>query len=106
MSAQHHECTWVPQGQIYSTEGRQPGPSIRYPQPAEGESRNRSCQAESRVSHLGLRTRHQRLDEKIKKESSSSSQHSQNLSPKGWVLAEVLHETLHAKQRVACLTCM
>ena len=26
MSAQHYESTWVPQGHIYSTEGRQPGP--------------------------------------------------------------------------------
>lgn len=49
------------------------GPSIPYSQPAEGESRNRFCQAESWVSHLVLGTRHLRLDEKIKKETSSSS---------------------------------
>lgn len=75
MSAQHHESTWIPQGHIYSTEGRQPGPLYSLLRISTG--RKQKCVLLSRAKGLPPnawnRTSVQRLNKRPRSELSNSS---------------------------------
>lgn len=58
MSAQYFENTWVPQGHIYSTEGRQPGPLHSLLTTSRGRKQKWVLLSRN-GSHLMLGTRHQ-----------------------------------------------